>query len=75
MTDGCELVLGITALAIAIAAQIEDTDDLTVIGAAFTQLGDTLAIIAAQRARCAARQEEEQSTEKENEEEPAEAGE
>ena len=66
MIDGCELVLGISALAIAIAAQIEDIDDLTVIGAAFTQLGDTLAIIAAQRARCAARQEKEENTEEAN---------
>jgi len=73
MMEGCELVVGITALAIAIAAQIEDINDLTVIGAAFTQLGDTLAIIAAQRARCAARQEEEESDQAANKEETPEA--
>jgi len=71
--DGCELVFGISALAIAIAVQIEDTDDLTVIAAAFTQLGDTLAIIAAQRARCAARQEKEESVQRADEEESKEA--
>jgi len=50
--NGCELPIGITALAIAIAGQIEDINDLSLAAAAFTQLGDTLALIAAQRARC-----------------------
>lgn len=51
---GCELAIGITALASAVAAQIEDDDDLSVLAAAVTQFGDTLATIAAWRARCAA---------------------
>ena len=52
--NGCELAIGITALASAIAAQIEDDGDLAVLAAAMTQFGDTLATIAAWRARCAA---------------------
>ena len=51
---GCELVIGITALAIAIAAQIEDDEELVLMAAALTQLGDTLATLAASRAKCAA---------------------
>ena len=53
--NGCELTVGITALAIAIAGQIEDIDDLSVAAAALTQLGDSLALIAVQRARCEAK--------------------
>ena len=45
-----ELPAGITALAIAIGAQIEDVEELSLLGAVFTQLGDTLATIAVQRA-------------------------
>ena len=52
--NGCELAIGVTALASAIAAQIEDDDDLALLGAVATQLGDTLTTIAAWRARCAA---------------------
>jgi len=52
--NGCELAMGITALASALAAQIEDDEDLSVLAAAVTQFGDTLATIAAWRARCAA---------------------
>ena len=45
-----ELVLSITAAAAAIAADIPDDGQLAVAAAAFVQLGDTLATIAAQRA-------------------------
>jgi len=51
--NGCELAVGITVLASTFAAQIEDDEDLSVLAAAFTQFGDTLATIAAWRARCA----------------------
>jgi len=69
--NGCELAIGVTALASAIAAQIEDDEDLAVLAAAATQFGDTLATIAAWRARCAveeaareeAKKDEEPSTE------------
>jgi len=53
--QGGELVVGITALAIAIAGQIEDVDDLGLVGSAFTQLGDTLTTLALVRAREAAK--------------------
>jgi len=53
--EGCTLAAGITALAVAIAAQIEDTEDLNLLAAAVTQLGDTLALLAQERARCEAR--------------------
>ncbi|MCL2843637.1 MAG: hypothetical protein FWE28_09340 [Oscillospiraceae bacterium] len=68
--NGCELALGITALASALAAQIEDDDDLSVLAAAVTQFGDTLATIAAWRARCAveaAKQEATQTNEQNSE--------
>ena len=48
--NGCELPVGITALAVTIAAQIDDPNELSLIAAALTQLGDTLATIGAQRA-------------------------
>ena len=66
--NGCELAIGITALASAFAAQIEDDEDLSVLAAAMTQFGDTLATIAAWRARCAAeaaKQEAEQKNKQE----------
>jgi len=53
--EGCGLAVTITALAVAIAAQIEDTDDLSLLAAATTQLGDTLALLALERERCAAK--------------------
>lgn len=68
--NGCELAIGITALASALAAQIEDDDDLSVLAAAVTQFGDTLSTIAAWRARCAAeaaKQEAEQKNEQNGE--------
>jgi len=52
--NGCELALGVSALATAVAAQIEDDADLSLLAATATQFGDTLATIAAWRARCAA---------------------
>ena len=54
--NGCELAIAITTLASAVAAQIEDDEDLSVLAASITQFGDTLATIAAWRARCAAEQ-------------------
>ena len=62
--NGYELSVSITALGIAIAAQIEDTDELSLAAAALTQLGDTLATIATQRALCESR--EENSSKKDN---------
>ena len=47
---GYELSVYITALAIAIGSQFEDVEELALTGTALTQLGDTLATIAAQRA-------------------------
>jgi len=52
--NGCELAIAITAMASAVAAQIEDDEDLNVLATAATQFGDSLATIAAWRARCAA---------------------
>lgn len=49
--NDCILPVGVSALACAIAAEIEDSDDLSLLAALFTQLGDTLATIAAQRGR------------------------
>ena len=48
--DNCGLPVGISALACAIAARLEDTDDLLLLAAVLTQLGDTLNTIAATRA-------------------------
>lgn len=47
----CELSVGVTALANAIAAQLGEAE-LNLLAAVLTQLGDTLATIAAQRALC-----------------------
>jgi len=52
--NGCEFSIAVSALASAFAAQIEDDEDLNVLAAAVTQFGDSLALIAAWRARCAA---------------------
>ncbi|MCI7766445.1 MAG: hypothetical protein MSJ26_00455 [Oscillospiraceae bacterium] len=49
--NSTELILSITAAA-AIAADIPDNAQLAVAAAAFVQLGDTLATIAAQRELC-----------------------
>ena len=49
--QSCELVSYITALACAISKNFSN-DELTVVGAAFTQLGDTLTTIAVQNQLC-----------------------
>ena len=49
--DPCELTTLITAMANALAGQLND-DELNIPGAAVTQLGDTLLTIAAQRSIC-----------------------
>ena len=48
---GLELTGGISVLAAAIAQNLED-EELTLLAAIFTQLGDTLGTIAAQRDFC-----------------------
>ena len=47
----CELTAAITALANTIACQLT-TDELGLVGAIFSQLGDTLTTIAVQRSFC-----------------------
>lgn len=47
----CELTAAITALANVIAADLSP-DEITLTGAIFSQLGDTLQTIVAQRALC-----------------------
>ncbi len=47
----CELTAYITAFANLLASKFDD-DELGVVGAVFTQLGDTLETIAAQRVIC-----------------------
>ena len=49
--NACELTAAITAAANTIACKM-DTDELTLLAAILTQLGDTLAVIAAQRSLC-----------------------
>lgn len=52
---GCDplaLTTAVNTLAVSIAAGLND-NDLTLLGALLTQLGDTLETIAAQRERCA----------------------
>lgn len=48
--NGCQLVTLITAVGVIISDEVSDTNELALLAAAFTQLGDTLATIAAQRA-------------------------
>ena len=50
--ERCELPLGLSALACAIADQIDDVDELALTSAILVLLGDNLALIAAQRAVC-----------------------
>ena len=47
----CSLTVAITAAANVLAGQLSD-GDLSLLGAAFTQLGDTLTMIATQRSIC-----------------------
>lgn len=49
--NACELTASITILANSIAGQLT-TEETALAGAAFAQLGDTLATIAAQRSLC-----------------------
>lgn len=49
--NACELTASITAVANALACRLSD-DELNLLGATLTQLGDTLATIATQRAIC-----------------------
>ena len=50
--ENCALPVGISALACAIADAIPNQSDLILLAALFTQLGDTLATIAAQQNAC-----------------------
>ena len=50
--DCCQLPVAISAAACVIASQIERTEELTLLAAVLTQLGDTLATIATQRGLC-----------------------
>lgn len=47
----CELTASITAIANALACRLS-TDELSLLGAVFTQLGDTLTTIATQKNIC-----------------------
>ena len=49
--NSCELTASITAVANALACKLTE-DEINLLGAALTQLGDTLATIAAQRSLC-----------------------
>ncbi|NLF80590.1 MAG: hypothetical protein GX572_05300 [Clostridia bacterium] len=51
----CELTMSITAIANALAKEMSD-EQLELAAAAFSQLGDTLATIAASRSLCGPRQ-------------------
>ena len=48
--DSCNLPLVISAATCTIASQIDNTEELELLSAMFTQLGDTLNTIASQRA-------------------------
>ena len=50
--DPCELTASITAIANALACKLTD-EELNLLGAALTQLADTLFTITAQRSLCA----------------------
>ena len=49
--DPLALTTAVNTLAVAVASRLND-EDLELTAAVFAQLGDTLATIAAQRARC-----------------------
>ena len=49
--DPCALTAAVTALANILACRLDD-DSLTLLSALLVQLGDTLAVIAAQRSLC-----------------------
>lgn len=50
----CELTAFVTAIANALAGQLND-DELSLLGAVVTQLGDTLLTIATQRSICSSK--------------------
>ena len=50
--DPLALTTAVNTLAVAIAGRLPDDRDLALAAAIFTQLGDTLETIAAQRERC-----------------------
>ena len=50
----CELTAFVTAIANALASRLSD-DELNILGAVVTQLGDTLLTIATQRSICGSR--------------------
>lgn len=54
--NACEITASVTALANIIAQKLEN-DELALLGAIFTQLGDTLETITAQRELCQNQQE------------------
>lgn len=49
--NACEITAAVTALANAISCRL-DTNELALVGAILTQLGDTLETISAQRELC-----------------------
>ena len=49
--NACEVTAAVTAIANALACRLTE-EELSLLGAVLTQLGDTLATIAAQRSRC-----------------------
>ena len=49
--NGCTLTATVTALANTLACNLSE-DELTLLGVVFTQLGDTLLTLAAQRSIC-----------------------
>lgn len=49
--NACELTASVTAIANALACRLSE-DELNLLGAALTQLGDTLVTIATQRSIC-----------------------
>lgn len=58
--DNSAIPIGVSALAGAIAQQMANTDELVLLGALFTQLGDTLSTIAALRSASGAAQQNNQ---------------
>lgn len=49
---GGQLAFSATAIAIAIAKEVDNNDDLNILASLFTVIGDNLALIAAQRQAC-----------------------
>ena len=55
MTTYCEFTMAITALADLLASKIND-EELAILAAIFTQLGDTLSTIAVYKENCSAKE-------------------